>query len=119
MMPDLCAAEETIFARQVALLAARMLDELRAVGWCKGTTVNDLGQKCLVGALTETPDLQYLRNSDLSYEVLGALTQVVKAQYPGRESALGSRVVNLTCFNDHADTIWEDVERVLEKVIAG
>jgi hypothetical protein len=118
-MPDLCAAEEILFARQVALLAATMLDELRAVGWCKGTTVNNLGQKCLVGALTETPDLQYLRNSDLSYEVLGALAQVVKAQYPERESALGSRVVSLTCFNDHKETTWEDVERVLEKVIAG
>jgi hypothetical protein len=118
-MPDLCDAEEILFARQVAFLAARMLAELRAVGWCKGITVNDLGQKCLVGALTETPDLRYLCNSELSYEVLGALSQVITAQYPEREGVLDNRVVCLTCFNDHSDTTWEDVERVLEKVIAG
>lgn len=81
-----------------------ILDRLRSHGWCKQDFGDAEGPNCIAGAAHEVEAEDYFQHT---------LVWVIDEQYPGRmEAGPHSNVPN---FNDHPDTTFADVERVLEK----
>ena len=79
----------------------KMLDRLREKGWKKGDIGPPDGPYCIVGAA----------HWGKIWVRWDELTDIILSQFPDR---------NITCgfvdiFNDHPDTTFADVERVLEK----
>ena len=84
-----------------------VLDRLREKGWMKGSFGPTHGPNCLVGASQNVP------LPGIGWERLcDRVDMVVKEQYPERRKGSLATVPN---FNDHPDTTFSDVERVLEK----
>lgn len=80
------------------------LDLLRRDGWCKGKGFDEKGRHCIVGAGISV---------HYSAEDALALHAVAREQYPDR---IGwTTLASAAAFNDHAETTFEDVERVMEK----
>lgn len=80
------------------------LDLLRRDGWCKGTAGLPDMPKCIIGAaMCAGADVHDQR----------ALDEVACEQYTDRLNH--ERLRPAAAFNDHPDTTFEDVERVLEK----
>ena len=81
----------------------KVLDRLREKGWRQGS-MGDLekGPNCIAGA----------GNSVLMAHHYRILESILDDQYPERTSG---RMCPTPNFNDHPDTTFSDVERVLEK----
>lgn len=91
------------------------IEEARAVlrngqGWTKGTLDNGSGSYCLVGACYEIE--AFYNGAFTTFDVVVPIEAVVLEQYPDRVRGMMAPVVN---FNDHPDTTWADVDRVLDK----
>lgn len=71
--------------------------------WHKGEMYGPNNTACIYGALFETKN----KNCRI-------VTNVALAQYPDRIE-LNNNKIYLAQFNDHPDTVWADVERVMEK----
>ena len=82
----------------------KVLDRLREKGWTKKQFGESEGPNCIRGAAGY---------SGLSVwtDVIGPLRPIVQAEYKDR---LGDTEI-IAGFNDHPDTTFSDVERVLEK----
>ena len=81
-----------------------MLDRLRHVGWQQGHEGGISGPNCLHGAARYTGITGY-----------GAfILTIIQEQYP-EHSAFPGWQPTIMSFNDHPDTTFADVERVLEK----
>lgn len=80
----------------------KVLDRLREKGWCKGGFDGPDGSHCIVGAF----------RGFLSMARLQSLEGILREQYPDR---IAGRLCPIPNFNDHPDTTFADVERVLEK----
>lgn len=82
----------------------KVLDRLREKGWMKGESGDDAGPNCIMGAYCRVwkfgPD-----------QMIG---QIARDQYPDRVG-WHENLVEAAQFNDHPDTTFSDVERVLEK----
>ena len=99
-----------------AELASEVLRGLRTCGWAKGTFRDANGAMCIRGAMSNAGSLTQVARRDL-YE---RLLIVIRAEYPGRLTR--GEILDpepVAAFNDHPDTTFTDVERVLEKVAAG
>ena len=83
----------------------KVLDRLREKGWMQGDFGKGSGPNCLVGAAKEALGRGWV-------PVIKELDKTVEAQYAERR--LG-RLCPIPNFNDHPDTTFTDVERVLEK----
>ena len=86
----------------------KVLDRLREKGWHKGSFGHESGPNCIVGAglLSEaiTADATgYWGSSPVVHLLVG----VIAEHY--------NQTGGVAHFNDHPDTTFEDVERVLEK----
>lgn len=83
----------------------KVLGRLREKGWAQGATRTRNG-RCLVGATT-MPILEWWL----------ILRSVVATEYPERRGWATDCMATdcVACFNDHPDTTFSDVERVLEK----
>jgi hypothetical protein len=106
---------------QVAAGAREMLEYLREHGWCKGKLSLPGGQVCLRGA-------RYLTRGELgtaglltssTLDLYDAITEIIRAEFPGRIDPEWGVFSHVAEFNDHPATTWADVEMVLEKVAAG
>lgn len=87
----------------------KMLDLLQdGRRWIKGQTYSATGM-CLMGAYMS---IHQGYNSCEGFEILKA---IIGEQYPDR--TLKPTCASVASFNDHKDTVWEDVERVLEKAV--
>lgn len=89
----------------------KVLDRLREKGWHKGDYGFASGPNCLVGGLLFATgmNIQESCNSPESE----TLDKIVMEQYWGR--AIRGSMTHIPNFNDHPDTTFTDVERVLEK----
>lgn len=85
----------------------KVLDRLREKGWAKGRGGDSHGPNCIIGALGRE------LSTSLTKIAESFLAPVILDQYPGQLTKRGSRI--LVRFNDHPDTTFTDVERVLEK----
>lgn len=94
-------------------LSARVLSRLRATGWSKGSRSGGNGV-CLLGAYAE--ELCGDPGEGVPLHVLITMRKVIAEQYPDKYAANDIFVVPK--FNDDPDITWNDVERVLEKVVA-
>lgn len=96
--------------------ASKALDLLKEHGWfqmARPPAEDDNGSNCMMTAVT-------FARAMLPQRTLAALANVITEQYPERTRADAySPRDRIVFFNDHADTTFEDVERVFEKVIAG
>lgn len=81
------------------------LDLLRRDGWCKDVAETGDGRRCLLGAGVA---------AGYSTDDCFALHAVAKEQYPER-LRLRTDLSPAAAFNDHPDTTFADVERVIEK----
>lgn len=81
----------------------KVLDRLREKGWMKGELGEPTGPNCMVGGAHYTVGAVFLN--------WAIPTTIIKDQYPGRGGPHGF----VDVFNDHPDTTFTDVERVLEK----
>lgn len=86
----------------------KVLDRLREFGWIKGRYHKDEAS-CLLGASIHTSTTRWFTNNDISDNSL--IKAIIDAEYPDRVEP-DTQVVS---FNDHPDTTFADVERVLEK----
>lgn len=87
--------------------------------WIKGDYWSG-DSMCLVGALAE-----FLYHGDTAADTVNrdatakAMAAIITEQYPDRISSVdvaygaGNKIID---FNDHPDTTWMDVDRVLEKL---
>jgi hypothetical protein len=73
--------------------------------WHKGSLDGPGESMCLIGACM----------SALTRLAIGPIVEVVGEQYPDRVRAYYKAIPS---FNDHPDTTWADVERVLDKASA-
>lgn len=80
----------------------KVLDRLREKGWKKGGMGPDTGPNCIAGASQVT-------HAGMDYQFL---ERIIKEQYPDR---IHGDMMPTPNFNDHPDTQFSDVERVLEK----
>lgn len=80
------------------------LDLLRRDGWCKGKQEDERGRHCIVGAAHCVGAYQ---------EDFIALDAVAEQQYLDRVGS--GLLVPAAALNDHPDTTFEDIERVMEK----
>lgn len=80
----------------------KVLDRLREKGWYKGGFTGPDGSQCVVGASRGICNTQFF----------SLLEEILRDQYPDR---LSGRLRPTPNFNDHPDTTFSDVERVLEK----
>lgn len=89
--------------------AENILDALRKNGWGKGQSVSKDGAIC-VGHACEWS----MMSMD---KTLGALLPVLNEQFPERLNWMHYKIGlgPVVAFNDHPDTTFADVERVLEK----
>jgi len=78
--------------------------------WHQGSMRGPGGGVCLVGALLDTARTQ--SDVDRASYLLG---DVIQEQYPDLPGVTGSRLAALPTFNDHPDTVWADIELVLDK----
>lgn len=94
-------------------------------GWCKGSMEKTDGSVCLLGA-ARAAHVQEERNPGWHYSpAITALSKVIQEQYPERVTGATEEPIpgipwvgdydHVWIFNDHADTTYEDIERVLEK----
>ena len=83
--------------------AEKILDRLREKGWIKGRLGTAGGPNCMAGAGL----FQGLKCKAL-------ILSIIREQYPDR-STFPEWEVTIPSFNDHPDTTFADVERVLEK----
>lgn len=103
--------------------------------WIQGDWQDPQGNMCLIGNLADLMFQDYslefqsekLFNSDPQIQMFARL---IRENYPERMAAGCACVscvetsrhrrpsVDILAFNDHEDTTWEDVERMLEKMIA-
>jgi len=88
--------------------AVTPLEILRRDGWCKGTVLNDSGERCLIGALKLSPFAH-----PWDSRIILIVDEVVREQFPDRIGGYKGR--HIADFNDHPDTTFADVELVLEK----
>lgn len=86
----------------------KVLDRLREKGWQKGWFGDHRGPNCLVGAHMNT----YCSTIKQFKQWTDNLIPILLAQYPDRIKGSMAEIPN---FNDHPDTTFTDVERVLEK----
>lgn len=88
--------------------AERVLDVLRLRGWSKGESFGPNGQRC-VGAACEIP-------GGMS-EPVTLIARIINEHYADRtvEHICNTSMATIVSFNDHPDTTFADVERVLEK----
>lgn len=89
----------------------KVLDRLREKGWRKGDYGPKSGPNCIVGGLLEITGMT-IRESYLSPEKV-MLDSIVTEQF--WERAVRGRMTHIPNFNDHPDTTFSDVEKVLEK----
>jgi hypothetical protein len=79
--------------------------------WHKGDLFDKLNRDkvCIIGACRD----ELLTTGHLG-RVLNGIQSVIEAQYPDR---LGwdREMMQVAAFNDHPDTIWPDVDAVLDK----
>lgn len=81
-----------------------VLDRLREKGWRKDGLGDDEGPNCLYGGQIQSgADYNIFRN---------VLTPIITDQYPDR---VCNDLTTIVPFNNHPDTTFADVERVLEK----
>lgn len=91
-------------------MSKKLREVLRTkANWCKGTTRIKDGRCCLVGACGEAT--LPLESEEYSM-VLGKLQTAVKQLFPDRTVTCLSTIAG---FNDHSDTTFEDVCRVIEE----
>lgn len=83
----------------------KVLDRLREKGWHKGSLGSTLGPNCIYGAAVE---LRLTQGID-------GLIPVIRSQFPDRLVQMPDYHHPGPTFNDHPDTTFSDVERVLEK----
>lgn len=84
------------------------LDRLRTHGWTKGASMNSRGEMCIGGAC-ETGEVGFS-------PAIQAIATVIRDQFPERvRDAINPSMGIVVRFNDHPDTTFADVERVLEK----
>lgn len=83
----------------------KVLDRLREKGWMKHNFGTENGPNCIRGAALKkgVPGWDFL---------IPALTPIIMDQY--RDRVWGG-IECVASFNDHPDTTFADVERVLEK----
>ena len=82
----------------------KVLDRLREKGWHKGSFYGPGDSSCILGASMSV---------GVKKGFLPTLRPLIEDQYPDRAySYLNGSV---SSFNDHPDTTFTDVERVLEK----
>ena len=86
----------------------KVLDRLRQRGWHKGSFGDRRGPNCLVGAHMQTHCSTIKQFKQWTEDIIG----IILVQYPDRINGSMAEIPN---FNDHPDTTFEDVERVLEK----
>lgn len=97
------------------------LDRLRARGWIKDHVGYSTGPNCIRGALlfegsaVDAVDVSFWKITHLEPRLNAAIIlEVIREHYRDRCRNLATgRGVSL--FNDHPDTTFADVERVLEK----
>lgn len=85
----------------------KVLDRLREKGWRQNGSGREEGPNCIRGATQIMVGLKVLYD--------GPLLQVIATQYPDRTTTPLAGGVSIVEFNDHPDTTFADVERVLEK----
>ena len=81
----------------------KVLDRLREKGWCKDRLGDRHGPNCLLGGAREV--------NVLGGEWLFPLEEIIVDQYTDRVR----NIAHTVSFNNHPDTTFTDVERVLEK----
>lgn len=81
----------------------KVLDRLREKGWCKDRLGDKLGPNCLLGAAQAV--------GVFGYEWRETMGMLVQEHWP---KFLGVQAPTVK-FNNHPDTTFSDVERVLEK----
>lgn len=87
----------------------KVLDRLREKGWNQKRWGGPEGPNCMYGAIYYTQPGQALSESWMSQ----MLYHIVGDQYRNRvNDNMDNRVM---LFNDHPDTTFSDIERVLEK----
>ena len=82
----------------------KVLDRLREKGWHKGGFYGPAETSCILGA-----SISCMTGKGF----MSILRPIIEGQYPDRitDSLFGP----ISAFNDHPDTSFSDVERVLEK----
>lgn len=83
----------------------KVLDRLREKGWMQGRFGGPNGPNCIYGAAG---------NVGVSNDI-EAVLDVIETQFPDRMKDKASYHHPGPHFNDHPDTTFTDVERVLEK----
>lgn len=83
----------------------KVLDRLREKEWLKGQLGGLNGPNCINGALFFEEVWENGKNRD-------SLALIILEQYPER---LEKAFFSVPAFNNHPDTTFSDVERVLEK----
>lgn len=86
-------------------------------GWTKDTFADEAGRHCLQGALFEAHGWSPLSRRGTGRALAGELAadvrlvnEVIAAQFPERFGGVGA-----SRFNDHPDTVLDDVVAVMEK----
>lgn len=82
----------------------KVLGRLREKGWIQQSYGKREGPNCMRGAASHT-----IRDVRVLYSYA---LPIIQAEYPGRVPVGNESIVQ---FNDHPETTFEDVERVLEK----
>lgn len=104
--------------------AQKIKEVLDKRGWCKGSMELEDGKVCLLGAARAASITEHGHPLWHGNSTIDRLNKVILEQYPDRthydESDLNNDIGpysydNLWIFNDHEETTYEDVQRVLEK----
>lgn len=112
-----------------AEVIGKMLDGWKGEHWYQGGAVDPTGTKwCMLGRLSERFHLQRMAFNTATEEYFlrfsadkaqDIVKEVIKEQYPDR-CYIGvntTALPDIAHFNDHPDTTFEDVTRVLEKAL--
>ena len=90
----------------------KVLDRLREKGWHKGSYGTQFGPNCLVGGIKIINGLPTTLRM-ISHPQVELLSNIIYEQF--RDRAVDGPMTCVPNFNDHPDTTFPDVERVLEK----